>query len=815
MSRRKPKRPPSAIPAPSAASTATPPPSAIATSRASRGAAWAGLGVVLVVAAAGFWWFQRSGKPPPPLPPQAAAPAPAPAVASAGAQASFVGSEACAACHTDAYAAWKPTRHARAMQHATQATVLGDFANARFRYAGVESRFFRRDGRYFAHTDGADGKTADFEIKYTFGVDPLQQYLVEFPDGRLQALPIAWDSRPKEQGGQRWFHLYPNDKVDHRDELHWTRYLQNWNFMCADCHSTDVHKNYDAASNTYRTSFSEISVGCEACHGPGSRHLEWAKTKAADPTHGLAAALNERAGVTWTIDPATGNAVRSTPRAHDVEIETCAQCHARRGQVADGYQAGKPFLDFYRPALITAPLYFADGQQRDEDYVWGSFLQSRMYRAGVTCSDCHDPHTQKLRAQGNALCATCHLAAKYDAPAHHHHPGSAGGTRCVECHMPAKNYMVVDPRQDHSLRIPRPDLSVRLGVPNACNGCHADHDAQWAAAAVLQWYGHEPRGFQRYAEAFAGAEHGSANSGRDLATLAADPASPAIARATAISLLGGHLTIHSVEAADPGLADPSALVRLASVETLATMPAGERRGLLGPMLEDPVRIVRMEAAAALADAMAGAAPSTQDAFDRAAKEYENSLQYNADRPESRTALGSFYSRQGRFGEAEAELRAALALDPRFVPAYVNLADLMRAQQRDAQADTLLRAAIRQVPEAAVLHYTLGLTLTRLGRKGEALAEFERAHTLSPDDPRFAYVYAVALHSSGRTAAALGEIDKALGRSPDNRDLLIAEITFRRDANDLAGARQYARRFAQSYPDDPDAGAMLRELGAVN
>ena len=194
-------------------------------------------------------------------------------------EAAFVGSAQCASCHEGSYQAWKGSQHALAMQHASEQAVLGDFGGAKFRYAGIESTFFRRDGKFFVRTDGPDGKLADFEVKYAFGVDPLQQYLVEFPDGRLQALSIAWDARPKASGGQRWFHLYPKEKIDFRDELHWTKRSQNWNFMCADCHSTNLRKAYDAATDRFKSTWSEISVGCEACHGPGSAHVEWAKAK--------------------------------------------------------------------------------------------------------------------------------------------------------------------------------------------------------------------------------------------------------------------------------------------------------------------------------------------------------------------------------------------------------------------------------------------------------------------------------------------------------------------------------------------------------
>ena len=442
--------------------------------------------------------------------------------------AAYLGSQACAGCHAEEYSAWKGSDHALAMQDANMQNVLANFDNAKFTYANVTSTFFKRDGKFFVNTDGPDGKLADFEIKYTFGVRPLQQYLVEMPGFRFQALSIAWDARPKPVGGQRWFHLYPKERITHGDELHWTRPAQNWNFMCADCHSTELRKNYDAASNRFNTQWTEINVGCEACHGPGSQHLDWARSqipplkkggkggfgstdkislnppfsKGEMSSKGLTVSLDERRGVTWNPLAASGNAARSRPRASEREIDVCAQCHARRGQIAEGYTAGKPFLDYYRPALLTSPLYHADGQQRDEVYTWGSFLQSKMHANGVTCSDCHNPHSGKVRAEGNTLCATCHLPGKYDAATHHHHKTGSAGAACVACHMPTTTYMIVDPRHDHSLRVPRPELSVQFGTPNTCNGCHTNRDSRWAAAQVKQWYGHDPQGYQRFAAVF-------------------------------------------------------------------------------------------------------------------------------------------------------------------------------------------------------------------------------------------------------------------------------------------------------------------------
>jgi tetratricopeptide (TPR) repeat protein len=792
MSRGKSRPPPRSQPVLPAVQAPTPP-------RLRRRYALAVAAVVLATTAGVCWW----ALPPARIP---ATPTP-PAVAAVR----FVGSEACAVCHSTIYAAWKNSHHAHAMQEATAKTVLGNFADQTFRYAGVESTFFQRNDKYFVRTDGPDGKRSDFELSYTFGIAPLQQYLIALSRGRYQALSIAWDSRPSKHGGQRWFHLYPRDKVDHRDELHWTQRMQNWNFMCADCHSTEVKKNYEETSDTYRTTWKEISVGCEACHGPGSNHLDWSRKKTADAAKGLTVALAERAGVHWTIDATSGNATRSRPRGPDTEIEVCAQCHSRRGQIAEGYRAGLPFQDFYRPALLSPGLYYPDGQQRDEVYIWGSFMQSRMYHAGVTCSDCHDPHAEKVRAEGNALCAHCHLASKYDAPTHHHHPSGSTGARCAECHMPARTYMVVDPRRDHSLRIPRPDLTVTLGTPNACNGCHQDRDAKWAAATVEQWYGHQPQGFQQYAEALASAEQGAADAGPRLVRLAGDHSQPAIARASALEALAAYPAAATLEVARSGLTDHDALIRRASVGTLSMLPPPQRLPLLAPLLDDPIRTVRMESALELADAMVGADATQRAAFERAASEYEAALQFTSDRPDARAALGSFYMRQGRFDDSLVQFRSALALDPKFVPAYINLANVLRIQGRDVDGEQALREGLRLAPAAPALHHALGLTLVRVGRKTDALAELGRAAKLAPSDAPFAYVYAVALNSAGERAAALSEVNRALVLRPDDHDLLIAAVTFRRDSGDLAGARQSALRLVERYPDDPDAVQLKREL----
>ena len=409
----------------------------------------------------------------------------------------------------------------------------------------------------------------------------MQQYLVEMPDGRMQALSLAWDARPEQQGGQRWFHLYPDEKIAHDDELHWTKRSQNWNTMCAECHSTHLEKDYDPTSRTFNTTWSEMNVSCEACHGPGSGHVTWAERKpgweALEASMGLTVQLDERKNIQWTIDSKTGNAQRSNPRITEKEIEMCARCHSRRSPISEAYAHGERLTDHYLPRTLDEGMYFADGQIDDEVYVYGSFRQSKMYHAGVTCSDCHEPHSHQLRFPANGVCSQCHDAGKYDQPGHHFHKQESAGSSCAECHMPPRTYMVVDPRHDHSMRIPRPDLSVRLGTPNGCNNCHKNKDAQWAAQQTKTWYGDARKGFQQYAAALHNARHDGPGAGNALAELIRDTEAPDIVRATALAELGPYLSAATIDVLPLALSDDDPAVRAAAVGG-AGSNAGEYTG---------------------------------------------------------------------------------------------------------------------------------------------------------------------------------------------------------------------------------------------
>jgi predicted CXXCH cytochrome family protein len=733
----------------------------------------------------------------------------------------FVGSEACAGCHQAETALWKDSQHKHAMQHASAATILGNFDDAGFDYFGVHSRFFKKDNKFFVETDGPDGKLATFDVKYTFGVEPLQQYLIEFPDGRIQALSIAWDSRPRDQGGQRWFHLYPNEEIKHDDILHWTKLNQNWNFMCAECHSTGVQKNYDATNDRFHSTWTEISVGCEACHGKGSRHVSWARSqrswfgKDEDPRKGLAVFLNERDGVTWQPDPKTGNPQRSAaPAVARREVETCGLCHARRGEFSEDWIPGQPLSDTHTVSLLARGLYHADGQMLDEVYNYGSFKLSKMFAAGVTCSDCHEPHAAKLRASGDGVCLQCHAADKYETASHTRHEGVTPAVACASCHMPVNTYMVVDRRHDHSLRIPRPDLSVKLGTPNACNDCHADKSAQWAADTIEQWLGPARKGFQTYAEAFHASWSDRSDAAALLAVVAGSPTTPAIARATALSELHSRVSPANIELARKGLADVDPMVRIAALDMLDGLPGNRIWPLVSPLLSDPSRGVRIRAVSVLAAVPVANQPAPdREAFERAAAEFIAAQRFNADRPEARSMLGNFYALRGLTADAENEYKAGLRLSPQYAPAAINLADLHRQLGRDGDAESVLRTAIASSHQDAGLHHALGLTLTRQKRPDDALAEFRTATEIEPDRSRYVYVYAVALHSSDRIDESLKVLKENLARHPDDRETMLALVTFSRDAGDIGAALEYAEQFSRLTPNDRDLTRLTDDLRA--
>lgn len=713
-------------------------------------------------------------------------------------------------CHQAEHSLWQGSHHDLAMQEPTAATVLGDFDGATFSHRGVTTTFFRDGDNFVIRTAGEDGSLQDFPVRYLFGVEPLQQYLLPLSRGRLQAFDIAWDTRPAEDGGQRWFHLNPDEVTDHSDPLHWTGPYMNWNTRCAECHSTNLEKRYDAGSRSFATRFSEVDVGCEACHGPGERHLQLLQQDRAnaEPNSGFPTALAQRGD--WAFSEQTDIARRTVPLTSNAQIDSCGRCHSRRGNLG-AYHYGRPLLDTHRLALPEEPLYYHDGQIRDEVFVYGSFIQSRMHQAGVVCSNCHEPHSLQLRAPGNGVCAQCHKAEVYAQPEHHHHAPGSTGADCANCHMPATTYMVVDPRRDHSMRIPRPDLSVAMGVPNACNQCHRERDAQWALDATRAWgvrfsspADHPARALQQLA-----AGHRSAVPG--VQELARDTAAAPVLRATALAALGNAGELPSADILAGLLRSPDPLLRQGAVQSLAGVPLARRYQLLQPLITDHVTSVRMAVAEALAPVPPGQLNEGAEPLRALFAEYVAIQQQHADMPGVQLQLGLFLLNRGDRPAAERAYRDALQLNPQLLPARLNLADLLRSLQRDDEAREELEAALATAPDSGAALHAMGLLETRAGNREQGLAYLQQAADLEQQGVRHRYVYAIALHDSGEARAALSQLQSIQRTVPGDEGVLLALVNYSEELGETGRALNWARELVQAVPDNRAYRALYQRL----
>jgi len=679
----------------------------------------------------------------------------APAVPAA---ATFVGRGACIECHKDAYDAWRGSDHDNSMAVASDSTVLGDFDDAVFESDEISARFYRQDGKYYVRTQGPDGNPDDFEVAYVFGVEPLQQYLIPFPGGRLQSLTIPWDTERGE-----WFYLYPGQDIPPDDWLHWTRPAQNWNGMCAECHSTNLIKNYDADTKTFSTTWSEINVSCEACHGPGSRHVEWAE---------LPPMARPRADNYELV-------MRTSDITSREQVELCAPCHSRRMELGDYDHSRSNLLDNISPSILERGLYFADGQILDEVYVYGSFVQSKMFRNDVRCGDCHDVHGLRLVAEGNKLCLQCHQAEAYDSYDHHFHKREhegepSDGHLCVKCHMPERPYMVVDWRADHSIRVPRPDLTAKIGVPNACNqpACHDDKSVAWSLEYYEKWYGIASKPHYGTVLALGRAHAPEAHEG--LIRLAGDALYPAIVRATALSLLGAYPGAESTAAFNRALADEEALVRYTALLNVNVAVPEELSTLAAPLLFDPVRAVRMQAAVQLVGMPAELfKPYQREALDRVLEEYKDAMEYSLDFPFAGHNLGNLYAQLNEPELAQAYYESAIEIDDLFFAAKVNLAMLYNSQKKNAEAERLLREVLDDYPDQHEVAYSLALLLVEMERPGDAVAFMERAADGMPGRARVRYNLGLLRQQAGDASGAEAALLRASALEPDNLDFLYA------------------------------------------
>ncbi len=698
----------------------------------------------------------------------------------------FLGDQKCKECHENQFKDWQGSHHDKAMQIADSTSILADFNNQKFTSQEVTSKFYKKGKDFYVNTEGPDGKNHDYKIVYTFGITPLQQYIVQFPDGHYQCLRTAWDSVKN-----KWFDLYPDFKVVHSEWLHWSRGGLNWNNMCADCHSTNVRKNYDVKTHSYNTKFAIINVNCEACHGPGKQHV-------ADVAN-----FGDKYEATGTLQMTTETAPKEL-------VDQCARCHMRREQFSKDFNFEGTMLDHYYPQLLQDRIYEADGQILDEVYVYGSFTQSKMYQNDVTCTNCHNPHSLKLKFDGNKLCAQCHVPEKYDTPKHHFHQPNTASSKCINCHMTGKYYMGNDFRRDHSFRVPRPDLSVKYGTPNACSGCHKDKDDVWAAENFTKLFGEVDS--IHYSEKLAPGITMQPNGHLGLIELMNEKHQPEIVRASATKALSNYDVDAFIDEFTKLLKDESAIVRGASVDVLSLINNTDYTAYFLPLLEDPKRSIRIKAFFGLGTLDAASIPKAyQESYQKVQNEFWTHINANSDFVGTRVKKGDYLIKQGKLFEAIKSYESALAIDDINNQIRVNLATLYYNTQQFDKAEITYKEIIKLQPDYGPVYYSIALLYAELNRVDEAIEQLLKAQKIMPENIRVYYNLGLLYDKKQDFKQAEKTIISGLKVDHNNESLLYVLAYMYNKTNQKEKAKNIVQRLIDIDPNNPQYRSFLNQL----
>lgn len=698
----------------------------------------------------------------------------------------FIGDASCRSCHAKQYAEWQHSDHFKSMQVASDSTVKGDFNNVVFTADGVTTRFFKRNNKFIINTQGEDGKNHDYEVKYTFGFTPLQQYLIAFPGGRMQVTRASWDVKKK-----KWFHQYKGQAIPAGDWLHWTGNAQNWNTTCADCHSTNLKKNYDIESDTYKTTYSVLNVSCEACHGPAKNHVDYINT---------AFKTGEKiAGSMLQLPKNTGQIA---------QINSCMPCHARRTAVSNTLVQSDELLDNYIAEIPSDENFHTDGQVKEEDFIYTSFLQSKMFHAGVKCSNCHNPHSGKLVLPANNLCMQCHKK-EYNEPSHTFHAANSAASECKSCHMPGKYFMENDFRHDHSFRVPRPDLSVKFGTPNACNNCHNNKSPEWAARAVERQYG--PEREYHFAEDLIPGSKADRKDEVYLLNLLKKTTTPKIVKATAASYLGNIDSQNSLNALLGCLKDTDAQVRYRALRSLANFNPANWIEAAAPLLQDKARAVRVAAAdlflAVPPDQLPQASAGALAAANVNLKDY---LYSQADFASGNILIGDYYFRLHDNVNAEKFYLRGLKKDSLMNLARLNLSIVYNLNGDNQRSLQVLKTAQKINPDNERIYFNMALLYNEMNDRHQALACFEKAAQLKSANPRVYYNYGLLILGSD-PAKAETLLKKGLTFSPEDPGLNYAMAYLYLNQKQPLRAMPYAQVLKRVDPNNPEYNGIFSAL----
>ncbi len=678
----------------------------------------------------------------------------------------------CSGCHQQQVHSWQQSHHFMAMQQATDEYVLGEFDTV-FRDDSGWTRFYKENEKFFIETGKNDEAGLSYPIRYTFGVEPLQQVLVDIGGGRLQAYPIAWDSRAEQQGGQRWFNLY--DDIHSSDSpFYWQGQFNNWNARCAQCHSSNLQRNYQLDTDTYQTTYDEINVSCQSCHGNAERHIELKKNGQTDLHSGFAKPLAKKHAWSFKEGQSTASLLGSIKNlASSGQLDTCASCHSRRVSLLDGEVLGD-YAQHHIPRLAEPDLYHADGQILDEVYVFGSFTQSKMAAAGVTCTNCHDAHTGKVASLDNALCSQCHLPATFDTQDHTLHKTGSDGASCISCHMPQTTYMGVDKRRDHAFRVPNPWVSEALNTKDVCLDCHVDKDSQWSQSKLAHKQEAVFNQFDDIGTALLVNQQQPQQGQAHLRQLILDQQLPEMRRAVWVTHLDttqqdNLQTLHAAANGD------SYLVKLAVLDALERVPFAMQVQLGFGLLYDDNKNVRIKAIQLLAPALTESIPDDARApLQKTLREAVKTYQGQQDMLSAQMALADLAYKVKNYQQATLQYKNAIALQPNFLPAKINLASIYRETGKTADSKKLLHEVLQVEPNHAMALFNLGLAHIIDNEVDEAAEALEQAARIEPDNLHYGLTYLLALERKGDMKNAKGELERLKALTPNDPMLVQLE-----------------------------------------
>jgi Tfp pilus assembly protein PilF len=728
---------------------------------------------------------------------------------SSPARQALAGSSSCRECHQQFYELWSTSHHGLAMQPYTTQFALQNLTPSQTPIRIGENAYIPSIGANegWILEQKPDGQIRH-RIAHVMGGRNIYYFLTPMERGRLQTLPVAYDVRTRE-----WFDTaasgvrhFPGTESD--APLHWTDPAYTFNTSCYSCHVSQLAKNYDVRTDTYRTTWAEPGINCEACHGPGQEHVDVCRSAKADQV------------------PKDLRIISTKSFSAEQTNAMCNSCHAKMSPVSTSFEPGNRYFDHFDLITLEHSDFYPDGRDLGENYTMTGWLMSPCVKTGqLACTHCHTSSGRyrfKHAKNPNAACLPCHQERVENVTDHTHHDVDSPGSQCVACHMPTTEFARMT-RSDHSMRPPVPAATLTFKSPNACNLCHEDKDTTWSDDYVRKWHEKDyQRSILEQARLVDEARHGNWDRLEAILAYISFQGRDDVVATSLLRLLSGCESQAKWPVVLKVLQeDTSPLIRAAAAQTLDGYITAESIRALAKATNDKYRLVRVRAATALSAIGVEQLPSEYQTHVRdATTELLEALGAHPDDYASHYNLGNFHMRRldqekaltsyqtatklrpdfvppyvniafvhnsmGHNDKAEAAFRKAIVLDPNNVAVHLNLGMLLGEMKRPKEAETAFRAALTADPNSAVAAYNLGVLLAS-NQPSESLRWCRNAYLLRPDEGRYGYTYAFYLFQGGAVEQAMTVLADMIRRNVPYGDAytLLATIHLQRGEPDKA------------------------------